>query len=76
MLFYGGGEGAAIVANEGIGWISEPGNYQELTANILKTKGLSPAEYELTVNRSRKLAATKYDFQAQIEDLNKQLYQL
>ena len=71
ILFCGGGEGAGIVENEGIGLISDPGNFEQLTDNIIKARQLSKNEYEKIVNSCTKLAREKYDFQEQVNRLHK-----
>jgi glycosyltransferase involved in cell wall biosynthesis len=73
ILFCGGGEGAEIIEKEGIGLVSEPGNFDELAENIAKSKQLSIAEYKEMVEKCKTLARERYDFQTQIVALNKVL---
>ena len=73
MLFCGGGEGAEIVEKEGIGLISDPGNFEQLTNNIIKARELSEDEYEKMVYKCAMLAGEKYDFYEQIKRLHKTL---
>jgi glycosyltransferase involved in cell wall biosynthesis len=76
MLFCGGGEGAEIVEKEGIGLISEPGNFEQLADNIIKGRELTEDEYEKIVNKCAMLAREKYNFQEQIKRLHKTLKEL
>ncbi len=71
MLFCGGGEGAEIVENEGIGLISDPGNFEQLADNIIKARELSEDEYEQIVSRCAILAREKYGFYKQVNKLHK-----
>ena len=76
MLFCGGGEGAEIVEEEGLGWTSKPGDFEGLRDNILKARELSRVEYDQMVEKCRILAREKYDFNAQMEELTKVLEEL
>ena len=76
ILFCGGGEGAEIVEKEGIGLISEPGNFEQLTDNIIKARELSEDEYKKILYRCAELASEKYDFHEQIKRLNITLNEL
>jgi hypothetical protein len=34
QFFHGGGEGADLVSRHGLGWVSEPGDYEALQAQL------------------------------------------
>ncbi len=65
-----------IVEKEGIGLISDPGNFEQLADNIIKARELSENEYEKIVYKCTMLAGEKYDFHVQIKKLLKTLNKL
>lgn len=73
IIFCGGGEGAEIITQEGIGLVSEPGDFDGLAKNIVKAKSLSEADYQEMVQKCKVLAREQYDFHAQIKALNEVL---
>lgn len=66
VLFCGGGEGARIVNDYGVGFVSEPGDYEALGNNIRKIQTLSDAEYEQLSENCLKASNTDFDFDLQI----------
>jgi glycosyltransferase involved in cell wall biosynthesis len=66
-LYCGGGEGAAIVAENGIGWVSEPGNYEQLKNNIATLAQTDEATYASMRNRCLHLAQTTFSKEVQDE---------
>lgn len=66
VLFCGGGEGARIVNDYGVGFVSEPGDYEALRNNIRKIQTLSDAEYEQLSENCLKASNTDFDFDLQI----------
>lgn len=66
ILFCGGGEGAEIIKEKGIGFVSEPGDYQGLSDNIKKLVLLTDVEYAGLVGNCQNVARTEFDFNKQI----------
>lgn len=60
ILFCGGGEGASIIKEKEIGYVSEPSDYEGLANNISKLISLSDSEYEAM--RQREIALSKGEF--------------
>ncbi|MEY4926015.1 MAG: hypothetical protein RI894_451 [Bacteroidota bacterium] len=60
IFFSGGGEGAKVVAEYGLGWVNDPGDYQVLAQNIAKFTDLSDAEFNKI--KQNCLAASQNDF--------------
>lgn len=67
VLFCGGGEGAEIIKKYKVGYVSEPGNYQELEANIKKMKSLSSEEYRQLSSNCIKASKNDFDFDTQMK---------
>ncbi len=67
MLYFGGGEGETIVKNNGLGWVSEPGDYSELnkTLKTIKKEDLS-LRFKVEI---QKIAIEKFAFEPQLERL-------
>lgn len=68
VLFCGGGEGAEIIRNYGVGYVSEPGDYIGLTNNIKKLMTLSDEEYDAFSRNCLKTAGTDFDFDRQMKN--------
>lgn len=60
ILFAGGGEGEQIIINNGLGFVSAPGDNEALKCNILKMKELSDEDY--TQLRANCIKASKNEF--------------
>lgn len=67
ILFGGGGEGADIVKQYDLGFISSPGDYRTLAQNIKKISELSDTEYAILVNNGLNAAKTDFNFDIQIK---------
>ena len=65
ILFCGGGEGEKIVKKYSFGYVSAPGNYEELVENISKLKSLSDSEYRSL--RLRCLEASQHEFSLDVQ---------
>ena len=76
MLFCGGGEGAQIVKDYKIGFISEPGDYEALAANVARLAALSPDEYSAMSQNCLEAARTDFDFTTQMHHTHAFLRQL
>lgn len=65
MLYFGGGEGEAIIEKHELGWIAKASNYQDLNRVISK---LDPSKLQ-TKNRVKiqKVAFENFDFNTQLE---------
>ena len=60
VFFSGGGEGAKVVADYGLGWINAPADYAVLAQNIAKFTNLSDTEFK-TIKQNC-IAASQTDF--------------
>lgn len=59
ILFSGSGEGAKIVAEKRVGFVNKPGDYQELSENVLKLRNTPGVLAEMSANC---VAAAKNEF--------------
>lgn len=66
VLFCGGGEGAKIVQEYQIGYISDPGDYLTLQENIKKMSQMSETEYSQMSENCIKAAETDFSFTVQM----------
>lgn len=67
ILFCGGGEGAATVEMFGLGYVSDPGDYAALAANIRKMVSLPDMDYEAMRRRELELARGEFSFGRQLD---------
>lgn len=67
VVFCGGGEGAELVKQYEIGYVSEPADYTSLEANIGKMANLSAEEYSQLSMRCVEAAKNDFDFDVQIK---------
>lgn len=67
VLFCGGGEGAKIVQEYQIGFISDPGDYLKLQENIKKMSEMSETEYSEMSGNCIKAAETDFSFVVQMQ---------
>lgn len=67
ILFCGGGEGAAIVNEFGLGLVSPSGDYDALFKNIELFVKMSDEEYEAYSKRCIEAALSEFDFDKQME---------
>ena len=67
ILYFGGGEGEAIIKKYNLGWIAEAGNYQSLNKVI---SSISTSEINLeTRNKIKETTCNSFDFNKQIDIL-------
>lgn len=66
-LYCGGGEGTAIILENGIGWASRPGDQGQLEKNIRAMTAMGEADYEAMRKRCLTAAATTFSKQVQDE---------
>lgn len=67
VLFCGGGEGASIVTKNKLGYVSDPGNYDQLKNNIIKLKNLSLEAYQQMTDNCIYASRNEFDFEKQLE---------
>ncbi|MBQ8722172.1 MAG: glycosyltransferase family 4 protein [Paludibacteraceae bacterium] len=67
VLFCGGGEGAEIVKEYNLGYVSEPQDYKALSENIARLKSLSDEEYILLSKNCVKASKSDFDFDVQMK---------
>jgi len=65
-LYCGGGEGACIVQDNNIGWVSPPGDHTQLADNIRAMVQMDDERYNAM--RQRCLALAKSSFNKQVQD--------
>lgn len=70
ILFCGSGEGAEIIKEKGIGFVSSPGDYQGLSKNIQKLVSLDESGYRVLVKNCLSAARTEFSFNEQIKNCN------
>lgn len=68
ILFCGGGEGAAIVKDYGLGFVSAPGDYVALKANIARLAALSDEEHMTLRENCLKASCTDFSFVKQMKE--------
>ncbi len=68
ILFCGGGEGAEIVKDNNLGYVSAPGNYNELYNNIISLKNLDKDDYFKLSKNCLDAAQGIFDFDIQIKN--------
>lgn len=76
VLFCGGGEGAKIVQEYQIGFISNPGDYLTLQKNIKRMSEMSESEYLQMSENCIKAAETDFSFTVQMRECYNFLYKL
>lgn len=71
MLYFGGGEGEAIVENHKLGWVAKVGDYSDLNSVIFKIRSLDmePSFRE----KIKDTARTHFDFNKQLNALQVKL---
>jgi len=67
ILFCGGGEGASIVRDYGLGFTSEPGDFAALTKNLKLLATLPEQEYMMLKENCLKASAEDFSFDNQME---------
>lgn len=67
ILFCGGGEGADIVRDYGLGFVSEPGDFSALAANIRRLADLPEDGYMTLRAACLRAAGTNFSFERQMD---------
>jgi glycosyltransferase involved in cell wall biosynthesis len=67
IIFCGGGEGAAIVNEFGVGLTSAPGDYQQLYVNLQVLKNMSGEDYQTIVNNCVFASEKAFSFATQFK---------
>lgn len=67
ILFAGGGEGEQIVNDDGLGFVSTPGDCEDLKRSIIKMKQLSDSEYSRLRLNCIKASQGKFSFEQQMK---------
>lgn len=73
ILFCGGGEGSDIVKDNRVGFISEPGDFKQLSSNISKFVDMDEQTYKQLMDNCTAMTSDQLNFQYQIEQLNNRL---
>ncbi len=67
IVFCGGGEGARIVENHGVGFTSSPGNYEALKDNLQKLTNMTDEAYTAMSRRCLQVSCSEFHFDRQID---------
>ena len=68
ILFCGGGEGASFVSSREVGFVSTPGDYGALCANIERLRDLTASDYEAMSARCVRVSREELDFDRQMNE--------
>lgn len=68
ILFSGGGEGEQIVKENNLGFVSAPGDYEQLLKNIKRMIDLPDNQYQQLKNNCLRLSQTKFSYKKQLEN--------
>jgi glycosyltransferase involved in cell wall biosynthesis len=69
VLYFGGGEGENIVAENNLGWVAKVGNYLELNEKLREIALLSKSELDEMKKRIFYTAQQKFNLDNQMNDL-------
>ena len=69
ILYFGGGEGNKIVAENNLGWIAEVGDYHELNQRLQEIFTIGRPSIHSTRNQLKRHAAANFSLEAQISGL-------
>ncbi len=69
ILYFGGGEGEAIVNNYQMGWVAEVGNYEDLNRILMAISEKSKSELVLLKKQIFTQAKKSFDLDIQLKDL-------
>jgi len=69
ILYFGGGEGEDIVAEDNLGWVAKVGNYSELNEKLKEIALLSKSELDEMKKRIFYTAQQKFNLDNQMNDL-------
>ena len=69
ILYFGGGEGAAIVAENNLGWVAEVGNYTDLNRKLSEISKLEKSELPMMKKTIFKQTEKVFNLDIQIKEL-------
>ncbi len=69
ILYFGGGEGGNIVAENNLGWVAEVGNYADLNLKLSEISKLSKSELALIKKTVFKQSEKVFNLDVQIKEL-------
>jgi glycosyltransferase involved in cell wall biosynthesis len=61
IIFSGVGEGARIVQENELGWVSDPGDWDALSKNLVSLRAIADSDFTIMRNRALQVAKEKYD---------------
>lgn len=67
LLYFGGGEGDAIVIDHNLGWVAEVENYEDLNRKLKAISGLSKSELDQTKKNIFKEAQSVFNLENQMK---------
>ena len=69
ILYFGGGEGGDIVAENNLGWVAKVGNYEDLNKNLTLISALKKSDLEHLKKQVFMQSQSVFDLDNQIESL-------
>jgi len=69
VLFCGSGEGAQFVRELNIGWVTGPGDYQDLKGHIEDLASMAESDYLLLRKHIKSVATSRFDLDDQLDRL-------
>ncbi|MFV8341583.1 glycosyltransferase family 4 protein [Flavobacterium sp. XS2P39] len=69
ILYFGGGEGEAIVYNHDLGWVAEVANFQKLNATIIEISKIDTEKIQMMKRQIFENAKNNFNLDAQIKEL-------
>lgn len=69
ILYFGGGEGGVIVAENNLGWVAQVGDYVDLNKNLTLISGLKKSEITIMKNHVFNQSQKVFDLDEQIKEL-------
>lgn len=69
ILYFGGGEGEAIVYNHDLGWVAEVANFQKLNATVIEISKIDKEKIQLMKKQIFENAKNNFNLDAQIKEL-------
>ena len=71
ILYFGGGEGEAIVSENNLGWIAEVGNFESLNSTLIEISKTGKSEIQTMKKQVFKCAEKNFNLDLQIKKLIK-----
>lgn len=69
ILYFGGGEGETVVANNNLGWIAEVGNFKNLNKTIIEISKIEKQQIQMMKKEIFEIAKNNFNLDFQIKEL-------